>query len=171
MRKTSVHFLLLRPVLAGLLVSALSGCITLPQTPDEFRQMHQAGSGWGLRTETHSTSRRFQDVYRTLENRVPKCLDVTLNSPWYHRNASRRTYVAKVRRISASKAEVTIQLPGGVGVKQPEDGAYILLVDIVSARTGGTALTLYGRETDTEFFESFERWAIGKDLSCPDLSL
>jgi hypothetical protein len=142
--------------------------------PDEFRQYYFEEPGFMFsmtkRTETIRTSRKFSDVYRTLEDRVPACLDVRLRSHYVPQSGvSVIDLIPKVRRIDQRTALVTIQMPGGVGATMPDDGAYFFLLDLKSVPQGTDAM-LYGRKSDKKIFDAFERWITGIDLSCPKLS-
>ncbi|QKT02788.1 hypothetical protein HUS23_02645 [Ectothiorhodospiraceae bacterium 2226] len=163
----------------GLLILAvvsMAGCATgqVPQTASEFREAFQT-QRTGMfakitRIEVYETSRSFADVYRTLADRAPACLDTTVTESRIlggQMHASRTTFVPKLNQTGRTNAELTIQVPGRV--KNPSDGMYIMLVDVVGAAGGGTALTVYGRKAEGYIFDALDRWAAGNDLSCPTM--
>lgn len=151
----------MRRLLIGLIFVMSQGCVTLPQTADEFRAHFQRGTPFGAQVATYHTKKSFPSVVKTLEDRVSKCL----NFAWRETkmvggqlHSFGEEFTSRTQRLGPNHAEITVQSKEGVGPKRPPDGIFVMVVDVVKNPEGGTTLQVYGRKREERFFQALESW-------------
>ena len=166
-----------RTVLATILILILflSGCVTMPQTAEEFRKA-VPGSFMG-KVETFEVDRPFMDVAKTFQSMGPRCLDVRIKtvSDTYQ---SHQVIVAKYTPtviISDEKAELYVQERHEAGVlavhKEPENGHFLMVVDAIPLDRNRTQITMYRPAKGHDVMvKAIKGWATGKNVGCPDLA-
>lgn len=157
------------------LMTAPVAAIEVPQTRPEFVAAVAAGAG-ATKMETFVVERGFDEVYRTLEKRVPPCLDVEVRRSGMVGNqmeVSSSDYNPTLKRVGAGKAEFALQVvhrPRGVGHKPPPGGLYVMAADLRSIGKGRTEVVLYRPTIGfKKITRSFAQWAMGEAEDCPKL--
>jgi starvation-inducible outer membrane lipoprotein len=150
----------------------LAGCVSFPQTPDEFRQqIPNATFGEVQKTDL---KRPLREVAKTFQARAPQCLDVTVRT-----TEGPRTYIRTLKQtvvVKPSKVELYVQQDyrgGGIIVpgKVPEGGAYYLVADVTPVDKAHSQLTVYGASVGASaLFAAVTGWATGETTGCPDLT-
>jgi len=128
----------------------LCGCSSYPQTREEFRKSILGGSGFSY-TDTYTSTRRFDDVVRTLKQKTDECLqaNVTTTRTQGGMNTMNQTdeYRTTVRIVDKSHAELTSQIAMKGAIlteKMPSGGYYKAAMDIQALSATRTKLTYYG---------------------------
>src|SRR5688572_32932598 len=118
-------------------LAALGCSMTAPLTRKEFIDAVDKGKG-PAKAGTYMVARAFNDVFKTLAANSTKCLDKTVKRSGGAAgaaHASSTRYVPNISRPSPGKAAFSLQVlhhPRGVGVKQPDDGVYVMAADVSS---------------------------------------
>ncbi len=166
-----------RTVLSTILVLILFlfGCVSMPQTAEEFRKA-VPGAFMG-KVETFEVNRPFMDVAKTFQSMAPKCLDVRIEtiSDTYQ---SHQVIVAKYTStviVTAEKAELYVQERHEAGVlavhKEPEKGHFLIVVDAMPLDKNRTAITMYRPSKGHDVMvKAIKGWATGQDVGCPALT-
>jgi hypothetical protein len=163
---------------AIILITAISGCGTMPKTAEEFRRM-EPGSSF-VKLEQFEVNRPFRQVAKTFRERADACLRirVTTNSSGGYRShptTFKQDYLPTMR-ITKRRAELHIQqhIEGTNLVKvhkEPDGGYYLLVADAIPIGRNRTRIDLY-RPTmgNSVLNQSIRNWATGENLGCPDLA-
>jgi hypothetical protein len=142
-------------------------------TRQEFVAAVQAGKG-PTKAESFTVDRRFDDVYAQISRNVPKCLAKLVKRSGGAAgpaHASSSQYRPSFKK-DGGKGVFTLQVlhnPRGVGVKQPDDGIYVMAADVTPAG-GKTKVDLwYGTWGYGQIADGFAKMAKGSGDACPDL--
>ena len=150
----------------------LAGCVTMPQTRDEFRGAVAKGALF-MGTGTHHAVQDFDRVSAVLKQQADECLN--FNSTYSRQQgfaASTLTeeYYARFDHVNQDKAELVIQyIPRfqRVGPGMPEGGFYWMVIDIERQANGRAKLMYYGPSDDTKAYNAIRRWSDGEEVACP----
>lgn len=147
----------------------------VPQTREEFVSAVKSGAR-GVRMETFTLDRPFEEVYRTLEARCSPCLDVMVKRSGMvggTMEVSSSDYNPTLRRVSADRAEFSLQVvhrPRGVGEITGPGGLYLMAADVKRAGAKTTEVTLYRPSMGyKDIYRSFMAWAGGQSDDCPKI--
>lgn len=162
-------------VVSILCVIWLSGCISHPQTPEEFRKaVPTAFSG---KLETFEVERPFIQVADTFQKMGPNCLSKTIKTTSQTHNSYQvivTTYKPTVL-VTPKKAELHVQFhhdQGVIGVgKEPAGGYYLLVADASPVNQSKTRIDLYRPSMGHGvLIQAVRNWATGENVGCPDLT-
>lgn len=155
-------------------VSACAPIQQSPQSREEFKSYvaHTAGS----KAEIISVNRDYRTVLAVLEQKMTKCFNRTFTSrvvERYGTSEGKTTYRTSIKRLSATTAELTVQLqfsPAGAA-KAPAGGFYLLAADVSGLTARKTTVALYGAVSGpySEIYTVTKAWAEGADPDCPKL--
>ena len=158
-----------------ILVLFLFGCVSMPQTPEEFRKA--VPGAFMAKVETFEVNRAFMDVAEAFQSMGPKCLDVRIKtiSDTYQ---SHQVIVAKYTPtviVTEQKAELHVQERHEAGVlavrKEPEEGHFLMVVDAIPLDENRTQITMYRPSKGHDaMVKAIKGWATGKNAGCPDLT-
>lgn len=164
--------------MAGLIALALmlSGCVTAPKNPAEFRAMGKEGK-YFMSSETVTVKRPYAQVVQTYKQRAPACLNVVVESSFkqgYTRTTEKREWTARVRD-GGKHMECTLQskITGG-NVKElvdypNKDGHYMFMVDAYPVDQNSTRIVITQVPTLAESLTlAAKNWASGSNMGCPD---
>ncbi len=165
-----------RWLVAGIVGLALTACVKMPQTREEFRTAVSQGA-FSAKAETFEVKRNFRQVVTHLQAKTSACLNKEVNRSMtqgmYHER-SRSTYRASVQTPTTNRAEFTLQVthqPRGVGADAPPGGFYLMVADIEAVSADTLRVNLY-RPTLGHFgaVDAVRNWIHGKDDACPSLA-
>ena len=166
------HFTIVAAVLGGFW---LSGCVSHPQTAEEFRKaVPGALSG---HVETFEVDRPLSQVANTFQKMGPNCLAKRIQTTSVS-SMSYQVIVTTYRPtvlVTPKKAELHVQLhhdQGAVSVsKEPEGGYYLLVADASSMSQSKTRIDLYRPSMGHGvLIQAVRNWAAGENVGCPDLT-
>lgn len=166
------HRLFLFAILAALATGA-SGCTAPPKDAEGFRKLAINGTMW-LNVEKFEVDRSYLEVARTFERRSRACLRVRVTTSYSRGGASRQDYHPRVN-VDRKRAEFYIQVQRqGGGIKlysEAPGGDYLMVTDAYPIGRKKTRIELHrpGIGYDA-LIKAVRRWAIGKNLGCPDLT-
>jgi hypothetical protein len=155
----------------------LSGCGTIPQNAADFRTQVQESSM--ATVDTFEVKRPYQDVTKTFEKYVGKCLNVSMESTTCYNGGGCSTTVQNYNptlMIGKSKMQlyVQVEMPNAVMLgsgKMPEKGMYIVVTDAEKVDSKTTKLDIYrGRFGYDTLQKAIRGWANGDIKGCPDLT-
>ena len=153
----------------------LSGCISHPQTAEEFRQA--VPRAFSAKVETFEVDRPFGQVANTFQKMGPNCLAKTIKTT-SQTNMSYQVIVTTYKPTvlkSAKKAELHVQFHHDQGVvtvsKEPEGGYYLLVADASPITQTKTRIDLYRPSMGhSVLIQAVKNWATGENVGCPDLT-
>ena len=160
----------------GLLVSvALTGCVTHPQTAEEFRRA--VPGALTAKTETFEVNRPFRDVAATFRKKAPECLDVTIKTT-SRTNMSYQVIVTEYKPtvvVTRERAELHVQQHHKSGVvtvsKEPAGGYYLLVADAYPVDQNKTRVQMFAPSMGHGvLIRAVKGWATGENLGCPDMT-
>lgn len=159
---------------AVFLAGACAPLPQLPQSREEFKSY--VAQTAGSKAETLSVNRDYRTVLAALEQKMTKCFNRTFRkrtAEAYGASEGTTTYRTSVNRLSATQAELTVQLqfsPAGAA-KPPAGGFYLLAVDVSGPAAGKTTVTLYGAVSGaySETYAVTKAWVQGANPDCPKL--
>lgn len=160
---------------ATMCVIWLTGCISHPQTPDEFRKA--VPSAFSAKVETFEVDRAFGQVANTFQKMGPSCLAKTIKTTSQTKTSYQvivTTYKPTVL-VTPQKAELHVQFhhdQGVIGVgKEPEGGYYLLVADASPVTPTKTRIDLYRPSMGHGvLIQAVRNWASGENVGCPDLT-
>ena len=153
----------------------LTGCISHPQTPDEFRKA--VPSAFSAKVESFEVDRAFGQVANTFQKMGPSCLAKTIKTT----SQTKTSYQVIVTNdkptvlVTPQKAELHVQFhhdQGVIGVgKEPEGGYYLLVADASPLTPTKTRIDLYRPSMGHGvLIQAVRNWASGENVGCPDLT-
>ena len=154
---------------------ALSGCISHPQTAEEFRKA--VPGAMTAKVETFEVDRPFNQVASTFEKMGPNCLSKTIKMT-EHTKTSHLVVVTTYKPtvlVTGKKAELHLQFhhdQGVIGVsKEPQGGYYLLVADAQPITQTKTRIDLYRPSMGHGvLIQAVKNWATGENVGCPDLT-
>lgn len=159
----------------GLFSLWLSGCISHPQTAEEFRQA--VPRAFSAKVETFEVDRPFSQVANTFQKMGPNCLTKTIKTT-SQTNMSYQVIVTTYKPtvlMSTKKAELHVQFHHDQGVvnvsKEPTGGYYLLVADASPITQAKTRIDLYRPSIGHGvLIQAVKNWATGENVGCPDLT-
>jgi hypothetical protein len=159
--------------MAGLI---LTGCVTMPQTREEFRAAVAKGA-FSAKAESFVVKKNFTRVVSHLKTKTEACLNKEVHRSMMHgmyQERSRSTYRASVHTPTRNRAEFTMQVthqPKGIGADAPPGGFYLMVADIEAVSPDTLQVNLY-RPTlgHGGAVDAVRHWLRGDDEGCPKLS-
>ena len=153
----------------------LSGCISHPQTAEEFRQA--VPKAFSAKVETFEVDRPFGQVANTFQKMGSTCLSKTIKTT-SQTNMSYQVIVTTYKPtvvMSAKKTELHVQFHHDQGVvnvsKEPEGGYYLLVADASPITQTKTRIDLYRPSMGYGvLIQAVKNWATGENVGCPDLT-
>jgi hypothetical protein len=175
--KGAVMKTLFTVVVAGLL-AAITGCVTMPQTADEFRNA-VPGALTG-KVETFEVDRPFSAVAETFKTKGPECLNktvsVTSTTPGQYGPVV-STYTVTYKPtvvVNKNRAELHVQhhTDNTLQVhKEPAGGYFLLVADAYPVGKNKTRVDLYCPAVGHKaLIKAVKGWGTGENVGCPDLT-
>jgi hypothetical protein len=159
----------------SLSVLVLSGCVSHPQTADEFRKA--VPSAFSAKVETFEVDRPFSQVSSTFQKMGPNCLAKTVKTT-SQTNMSYQVIVTTYKPtvvVTGKKAELHVQMHHDQGVvnvsKEPKGGYYLLVADAQPVSQTKTRIDLFRPSLGHGvLIQAVKNWATGENIACPDLT-
>lgn len=153
----------------------LAGCISHPQTAEEFRKA--VPGAFSAEVETFEVARSFDDVANTFKEMAPACLNKRIKTT-SRTHMSYQVIVTAYKPtvlVTGDKAELHVQQHHEAGVlnvsKEPEGGYYLLVADAQPIGSGRTRVDLYRPSIGHGVLvKAIRGWATGEQVGCPDLT-
>lgn len=153
----------------------LSGCVSHPQTADEFRKA--VPGAMTAKVETFEVDRSLSQVANTFEKMGPTCLAKTIKMT-SRTNMSYQVIVTTYKPtvlVTPKKAELHVQFHHDQGVvnvsKEPAGGYYLLVADAIPTSQSKTRIDLYRPSMGHGvLIQAVKNWATGENVGCPDLT-
>ena len=159
-------------------VLMLSGCgtvVTTAQTRDEFTKDVLNSPKVGL-TGSHTSSRRFEDVVRTLEQKWKECYSTAATTTRTQGGMTTMRYTdinhPRWQKINNNLVEFTLQqtTQGMMMInKVPPGGEYIAAMNVERVPGNKAKLTWYSYNLFGAWKDDWERnkkWSDGQDAAC-----
>lgn len=162
-------------IVISLTFLSLIGCISHPQTADEFRKA--VPGAFSAKVETFEVNRPFTQVATTFQRMGPDCLAKTIKTTSQTNNSFQvivTTYKPTVV-VTGKKAELHVQQHHDQGVvnvsKEPQGGYYLLVADAQPITPSKTRIDLYRPSMGhSVLIQAVKNWAAGENVGCPDLT-
>ncbi len=159
----------------SLSVLVLSGCVSHPQTAEEFRKA--VPSAFSAKVETFEVDRPFSQVSSTFQKMGSNCLAKTIKTT-SQTNMSYQVIVTTYKPtvvVTGKKAELHVQMHHDQGVvnvsKEPYGGYYLLVADAQPISKTRTRIELYRPSMGHGvLIQAVKNWATGENIGCPDLT-
>ena len=153
----------------------LAGCVSHPQTAEEFRKAVPGASF--AKVETFDVDRPFDQVAGTFKKMGPDCLSKTIKTT-SQTNMSYQVIVTTYKPtvvVAEKKAEMHLQQHFDQGVmtvsKEPAGGYYLLVADAQPIGKNKTRVDLYRPSMGHGvIIQAVKNWATGENVGCPDLT-
>ncbi len=153
----------------------VSGCVSHPQTAEEFRKA--VPGAFMAKVETFEVNRPFSQVANTFQKMAPQCLSKTIKTTSQTRQSYQvivTTYTPTVL-VSGNKAELHVQQHHEQGVlnvsKEPRGGYYLMVADAQPVNKEKTRVDLYRPSMGFDpMVKAIRGWATGDNVGCPDLT-
>jgi len=152
-----------------------TGCISHPQTAQEFRVA--IPDAFMAEVETIVVDKPLSEVAKNFKKRAKKCLDVKIKTV-SQSSTSYQVLIANYHPTLISntkKVELHLQRHYESGVmnvsQEPKNGYYLLVVDAIPISNNKTKIVFYRPSMGFDsLIRSIKGWASGKTLACPDLT-
>lgn len=164
-------------IIRSLLLSCmfLVGCVSHPQTAEEFR-VAVPGAFMG-KVETFEVDRSFSTISNTMKRKAPECLDVTIKTT-SQTTTSYQVIVTNYNPtviVTDQRAELHLQQVHEQGVmnvsKVPENGYYLLVMDATPISGNKTRIDMYRPSIGFDvLIKALKGWSTGDNVGCPDLT-
>jgi hypothetical protein len=153
----------------------IPGCISHPQTAEEFRKA--VPGAFSAKVETFEVDRPFSQVAGTFQKMGPDCLSKTIKTTSQTTTSYQvivTTYKPTVL-VVGKKAELHVQQHHEQGVinvsKEPDGGYYLLVADAQPVTQTKTRIDLYRPSMGHGvLIQAVKNWATGENVGCPDLT-
>jgi outer membrane murein-binding lipoprotein Lpp len=153
----------------------LSGCVSHPQTAEEFRKA--VPGAFSAKVETFEVDHPFSQVASTFQRMGPNCLSKTIKTTSQTTTSYQvivTTYKPTVV-VTGTKAELHVQQHHEQGVinvsKEPAGGYYVLVADALPLTPTKTRIDLYRPSIGHSILiQAVKNWATGENVGCPDLT-
>ncbi len=153
----------------------LSGCVSHPQSAEEFRQA--VPGAFMAKVETFEVNRPFSQVANTFQKMAPQCLSKTITTT-SRTHMSYQVIVTTYKPtvlVTAKKAELHVQQHHEKGVlnvsKEPKGGYFLLVADAQPINPNKTRIDLYRPSMGFgPMVKAIRGWATGENVGCPDLT-
>ena len=153
----------------------ISGCVSHPQTAEDFRKA--VPRAMTAKVESFEVDRPLNHVADTFQKMGPNCLSKTIRTT-SHTKTSYQVIVTTYKPtvlVTAKKAELHVQLHHNQGVvnvsKEPPGGYYLLVADAVPTAQSKTRIDLYRPSVGHGVLvQAIRNWATGENVGCPDLT-
>ena len=163
-------------IIAVLVLSGCSGMVTTtPQTRDEFKKEIMNSPKVGL-TESYTSSRRFDDVVRSLEQKWSECYSRSVTTHASQGGMTTMHYTdtnhPRWQKINNSLVEFTLQqTTQGMTMinKVPPGGEYVVALNVERLPNNKTKLTWYSFNVFGSNRASWDRnkkWSDGQNTAC-----
>jgi hypothetical protein len=168
---------LMRRAAVVLLAVAAGGCVALPQTTQELREVYKR-SGTAANTEKYAVNRPFAAALIDVKANADQCLNARDTHSYVEggiTHAESAVWHSSTRKTSEKTAEVTLQLDKKNVVSQskmPEGGWFMMLADLDGTAAGKTDVTVYHPSAPSgyaDLSQAIAAWAEGKKVPCPKL--
>jgi hypothetical protein len=163
-------------IIAVLVLSGCSGMVTTtPQTREEFKKEIMDSPKIGLR-ESYTSSRRFDDVVRSLEQKWNECYNTASTTHASKGGMTTMHYTdinhPRWQKINNSLVEFTLQrTTQGMTMinKVPPGGEYIVALNVErlpnnKAKLTWYSYTLFGSNRDS--WDHNKKWSDGQNAAC-----
>jgi len=165
-----------RVLIVVLNLLALFGCISHPQTAEEFRKA--VPGAFSAKVETFEVDRPFSQVASTFQKMGPNCLSKTIKTT-SQTTTSYQVIVTIYKptvMVTGKKAELHVQFHHDQGVvavsKEPAGGYYLLVADAQPVTQTKTRIDLYRPSMGHGvLIQAVKNWATGENIGCPDLTM
>lgn len=162
-------------LMTALSILTLSGCVSHPQTAEEFRKV--VPGAFSGKVETFEVDRPFSQVAGTFQKMGPNCLSKTIKTT-SQTNMSYQVIVTTYKPtvlVTGKKAELHVQFHHEQGViavsKEPVGGYYLLVADAQPVTASKTRIDLYRPSMGHGvLIQAVKNWATGENVGCPDLT-
>lgn len=164
------------PIVTAILVTLwLGGCISHPQTAEEFRKA--VPGAFTAKVETFEVERPFNEVASTFKEMAPACLNKRIKTT-SQTNRSYQVIITAYKPtvlVTGDKAELHVQQHHEAGVlnvsKEPDGGYYLLVADAQPIDQNKTRVDLYRPSIGHGVLvKAVKGWATGEQVGCPDLT-
>lgn len=147
-------------VLLTAVIIMLSGCgaLNYPQSRNEFTHNPD------IEKKHFVVHRNLNAVVASLDKQSKACINRTVRSGSVS-SMSVDGYYMVIKRVSASKAELTYRNVSNNGIGQPEGGYYLFAADMHAAGSS-TSVTFYHGPMEDKLMDAVEAWAKGDVNSC-----
>jgi hypothetical protein len=165
----------MRTLLLGIAVIFLSGCVTTPQTREEYKAWTKDHTSMGL-YEVYTVNRSFDDVVASLQKKWLQCYDINATTRRTSGGITTSNYTdtfhPHFKKAGKSLVEMTLQMTttGMIMLsKVPEGGDYVIALDVQRLAKNKTNLVWYSYSWGKkEELERNKQWGSGKDSPCGD---
>ncbi|HSA61461.1 MAG TPA: hypothetical protein VLE03_04415 [Nitrospiraceae bacterium] len=162
-------------LIVALSLLALCGCVSHPQTAEEFRKAVPAA--FSAKVETFEVERPFGQVASTFQKMGPSCLSKTIKTTSQTTTSYQvivTTYKPTVM-VTGKKAELHHQQHHEQGVlsvsKESDGGYYLLVADAQPVTQTKTCIDLYRPSMGhSVLIQAVKNLASGENIGCPDLA-
>jgi hypothetical protein len=161
-----MEWMRIHAISTALVAALLTGCVSHPQTAEEFRRA--VPGALTATTETFEVNRSFRDVAATFRKKGPECLEVTIKTT-SRTNTSHQVIVTEYKPtvvVTKERAELHVQQHHKAGV--------------VKASKEADAYPVSQNRTKVHMFvpsfghgvliRAVRGWATGENLGCPDMT-
>jgi hypothetical protein len=153
----------------------LTGCVSHPQTAEEFRRA--VPGALTAKTEMFEVNRSFRDVAATFRKKGPECLEVTVKTT-SRTTTSHQVIVTEYKPtvvVTKERAELHVQQHHKAGVvkasKEPAGGYYVLVADAYPVTQNRTKVHMFVPSMGHGvLIRAVRGWATGENLGCPDMT-
>ena len=153
----------------------LGGCVSHPQTAEEFRQA--VPGALTAEVETFEVARPFDEVANTFREMAPACLNKRIKTT-SRTHMSYQVIVTAYKPtvlVTGDKAELHLQQHHEAGVlkvsKEPAGGYFLLVADARPIDRNKTRIDLYRPSIGHGVLvKAIRGWATGENVGCPDLT-
>lgn len=160
----------------GLFAFLLTGCGSMPRTPDILVQNAKDGSMFSDK-EVFVVKRSIEQIADVFKKKSAECLNVTVTRSWRENGFQRQEVRAYKPSINIEKHRVRLMLQTKVvsGSTElggpPPDGWYMMVADAYPVDKNPTRVESYVQWTGENIvFKAVKHWANGTNMGCPDMT-
>lgn len=151
------------------LMLGLSACGTVPESREHFVELMKEGTGVGPFKRlafTKVVAQPFDAAFANIEDKLAGCVPGGYQSVSMRGSSMSSLSVSnnqRIERVSAGRAEITIQQYHSATVRQSEGGFYLLAADMRLEGSDSLAIDFYVGQHYLALADAVEQWAKGSD--------
>jgi hypothetical protein len=159
----------------GIFSLLLSGCGSMPHTPDILVQNAKDGSMFSDK-EVFVVKRPIEQVTDVFRKKSAECLNVQITRTWRENGALRKEERAYKPSMTVNKQRTRLMLQTKVLNNTdlggpPPDGWYMMVADAYPVDKNTTRVESYVQWTGENIvFKAVKHWANGTNMGCPDMT-
>ncbi len=150
-------------------ILSISACGTAPKSRAHFKELMMEGSGvgpWKRMTFSKTIQQSFNKAFGLINKKLQSCVPEgyqTVRMSGGNISSQSVNNNSRIERVSAGKAEITVQQFHSGTVMQSEGGFYLLAADMAKISNSSIKIDFFVSKHYLSVADAIENWANGSE--------